>query len=183
MVVGSRLRATRALLVKEYSKNEQETVTSLLHNIGPQISINSPLHKLPCLLQNRLTQGDAFYYLDRTQQSACHFERNVAGLCSDLLAETQREYEFYQGLKFVYQTVVNSKKDEEPRITRNKSAAEFARVFSKTRYIIKGEEFLPDSSGHIFIMNHLVSHPQTSQWFRVFTGYPFCECHDLTKKI
>lgn len=158
-IIGSRLRSTRALLMGQYTGNEQATVSSLLHNIGPQLSINSPLHKVPYLLKNRNTQEDAFDYLDRTQQRGGPFEKNVAGLCSDILIETKKESEFYRGLQSIYQLVVTSNKNETPQTIRNKSARQFADLFSRTRYQIKGEQHLPKSGGHIFILNHLISHP------------------------
>jgi CRP-like cAMP-binding protein len=158
-IIGSRLRATRALLINQHTGNELKTVSSLLHNLGPQLVINSSLHKVPYLLQNRATQENAFQYLDHAQQEGCQFENNVAGLCNDILIETKRECDFYKGLKSIYQMVATANKHEDPQQLRNSSAAEFARVFSNTRYIIQGEHHLPDTTGHIFILNHLVSHP------------------------
>ena len=158
-IIGSRLRATRALIINQYTGNEVKTVSSLLHNLGPQLAIRSPLHKVPYLLKNRATQEDAFQYLDRAQQEGSQLENNVAGLCSDILIETKRECGFYKGLQSIYQMVVTANKHEAPQQLRNSSADEFAKVFSNTRFIIQGEDHLPDTTGHIFILNHLVSHP------------------------
>lgn len=158
-IIGSRLRATRALIINQHTRNEVKTVSSLLHNLGPQLVISSPLHKVPYLLKNRATQEDAFQYLDRAQQEGSQLENNVAGLCSDILMETKRECELYKGLQSIYRMVAAANKNEDPRQLRNNSAAEFARVFSNTRYITQGEHHLPDTTGHIFILNHLVSHP------------------------
>jgi len=158
-IIGSRLRTTRALLINQYTGNEFKTVSSLLHNLGPQLAINSALHKVPYLLQNRATQENAFQYLDHAQQEGSQFENNVAGLCNDILIETKRECDFYKGLKSIYQMVATANKNNDPQQLRNSSAAEFARVFSNTRHIIQGEHHLPDTAGHIFILNHLVSHP------------------------
>jgi len=158
-VIGSRLRSTRAVLINQYTGNEKDTVSSLLHNIGPQLTIDSPLHKVSYLLNNRNTQEDAFHYIDRAQLRGNPLENNVAGLCSDILTETRKESQFYKGLSSIYQMVVTANITETPQSIRNKSAREFANVFSHTRYRIKGEHYLPKSSGHIFILNHLVSHP------------------------
>ncbi|WP_455202330.1 cyclic nucleotide-binding domain-containing protein [Kaarinaea lacus] len=158
-IIGSRLRATRALLINQYTGSEYNTITSLLHNLGPQLAINSPLHKVPYLLKTRVTQEDAFHYLDRAQQESNQLENNVASLCSDILLETRRECDFYKGLKAIYQMVTTARISEDPQSIRNLSAAEFAKVFANTRYIIQGEQHLPETGGHIFILNHLVSHP------------------------
>lgn len=156
---SNQLLASRALLIRQHTQNEQSAVSSLLHNLGPKISIESPLNKIPYLLKNRATQEDAFSYLQQARQQGCLFEKNVAGLCSDLLVETRREFDFYKGLHSIYQMVINADKTEEPRSIRNKSAKKFFDIFSKTRHLIMGEQNLPDTSGHIFILNHLVSHP------------------------
>lgn len=156
---SNKLLAARALLIRQHTQNEQSTVSSLLHNLGPKISIESPLNKIPYLLKNRVTQEDAFLYLQQARQHGCLFEQNVASLCSDLLVETRREFDFYKGLHAIYQMVINADNAEEPRSIRNKSAKKFFDIFSKTRHLLIGEQNLPNSSGHIFIANHLVSHP------------------------
>lgn len=158
-IIGSRLRATRALLIRQHTRNEQETVACLFHNLGPYLANNSPLHKVPYLLGHRITQEDAFYHLAQVKREGNPFEKNVAGLCEDLLVETRKEFEFHKGLRSIYHMVVNSSRKENPQNIRNKSAAEFAKVFQNTRYLIRGEQYLPHTAGHIFILNHLVSHP------------------------
>lgn len=158
-LIGNRLRAIRALLIRQQTRSELTTITSLFHNVGPQLSISSALHKVPYLLVNRATQEDAFSYLLHAKQNGSQFEKNIAALSLDLLTETQTDTEFYKGLRSIYQMVVTAKQDDTPQKLRNQSAAEFAKVFSKTRYVIRGEHYLPKTAGHIFIMNHLVSHP------------------------
>jgi len=158
-IIGNRLRAIRALLIRQQTRSELVTVSSLIHNVGPQLGIASPLHKVPHLLTNRATQEDAFSYLDHANRNGSQFEKNIAGLSLDLLTETRKETDFYHGLRSIYQMVVTAKKGEAPQKIRNKSAVEFSRVFSNTRYVVRGEQHLPDTTGHIYIMNHLVSHP------------------------
>ncbi|WP_455222702.1 cyclic nucleotide-binding domain-containing protein [Kaarinaea lacus] len=179
-LIGNRLRAIRALLIRQQTRSELATITSLFHNVGPQLGITSPLHKVPYLLVNRATQEDAFSYLEHAKLNGSQFEKNIAALCLDLLTETRKETEFYQGLRSIYQIVVTAKKDEIPQKLRNRSAAEFAKVFSKTRYLILGEHHLPDSPGHIFIMNHLVSHP----YHKLPNGFEFSlDTHFISSMI
>jgi len=158
-LIGNRLRAIRALLIRQQTRSELTTITSLFHNVGPQLSISSPLHKVPYLLVNRATQEDAFSYLQQAKQNGSQFEKNIAALSLDLLTETHKDTEFYKGLRSIYQMVVTANQDDSPQKLRNQSAAEFVKVFSRTRYVIRGEHYLPKTTGHIFIMNHLVSHP------------------------
>ena len=168
-IIGNRLRAIRALLIRQQTRSELITVSSLFHNVGPQLGIASPLHKVPYLLTNRATQEDAFSYLDHAFRNGSQFEKNIAGLSLNLLTETRKETEFYNGLRSIYQMVVTAKKSEAPQKIRNKSAVEFSKVFSNTRYEIRGEQYLPDTTGHIYIMNHLVSHP----YHKLSNGFEF----------
>jgi len=177
---SNQLLTSRALLIRQHTQNEQSAVSSLLHNLGPKISIESRLNKIPYLLKNRATQEDAFSYLEQAQQQDCLFEKNIAGLCSDLLVETRREFNFYKGLHAIYQMVVNADKTEEPRSIRNKSAKKFFDIFSKTRHLIMGEQNLPNNSGHIFILNHLVSHP----YHKLPNGFEFSlDTHFISSMI
>ena len=177
---SNQLLASRAQLIRRHTQNEQSTVSSLLHNLGPKISIESPLNKIPHLLTNRATQEDAFSYLAQARQQGCLFEKNIAGLCSDLLVETRREFDFYQGLCSIYQMVVNADKTESPQTIRNKSAKKFSAIFSKTRHLIVGEHNLPNRSGHIFILNHLVSHP----YHKLPNGFEFSlDTHFISSMI
>lgn len=179
-IIGSRLRATRALIINKHTKSEQATVSSLLHNVGPQLGIDSPLHKVPYLLRSKVTQEDSFRYIDRMQQEGSQFEKNVAGLCSDILRETRREYEFYNGLRSIYKLVVNSSKSEDPVAIRNKSATAFTSLFGSVRHNVKGEENLPENAGHIFVMNHLISHPS----HQLANGFEFAlDTHFLSAMI
>ena len=158
-LIGNQLRSTRVQLINQQYEDECFSVSSLLQQTAPQLSVSSLLHYVPHLLENRLTQAEGFRYLEHTKEQGNALEKNLAGICLDLLAETHRECKYYEGLLRVYETVVTAPVEEPPEQVRCRCDTEIANALQEVRYIIKGEENLPDEPGHIFILNHLVTHP------------------------
>ena len=158
-LIGNQLRSTRAQLTNQQYKDECFSVRSLLQQTAPQLSVSSLLHNVPHLLGNRLTQADAFRCLEQVKEQGNALEKNLAGICLDLLAETQRECKYYEGLLRVYESVVNAPAEEPPEQVRGRCDTAIENALQEVRYIIKGQENLPDEPGHIFILNHLVNHP------------------------
>jgi len=158
-LLGNHLRSSRAQLINQIYDNEVFNITGILEQAAPQLAVTSGLHKVPHLLENRLTQGDAFRCLELAQSRGTPLEKNLAGLCLDILQETRSEFKFYQGIQQVYQSVVDLPPETDAKQSRKDSAALFREAFKHVRYRMSGEENLPDRPGHIFILNHLVSHP------------------------
>ena len=158
-LLGNQLRSSRAQLINQKYDNEVFNITGILAQAAPQLAVTSSLHKVPHLLDNRLTHGDAFRCLEMSQARGAALEKNLAGLCLDILQETRSEWKFFQGLKQVYQSVADFPADTDTRQVRRHNTAMFRDIFEHVRYRISGEEHLPERPGHIFILNHLVSHP------------------------
>jgi len=73
-VIGNRLRSTRIRLVAKRYDKEALAVRALLDQSAESLHVTSPLHKIPYLLDNRLTLADAFHTLGLVQahgDSAC----------------------------------------------------------------------------------------------------------------
>ena len=158
-IVGDRLRATRTRLIARRYDNVVVAIRDLLDQSGPRLSVASPLHRLPYHLEHRLTLPDAFQILDALRRQGDQVERDLAGLCADLLVRARRELEFYQQLQAIYQSVAGAAPRADPEEVRLKSTLAFRRLFVGTRHRIEGWEHLPERPGHIFIMNHLGYHP------------------------
>lgn len=158
-LMGNQLRSSRVQLVNQIYDDELFNIRGILKQAVPQLSVTSSLHKVPHLLENRLCHGDAFRCLELAQVEGTALEKNLAGLCLDVLTETKTEWQFYQGLQQVYQAVTEAPPEQDASSLRKLNADCFREAFTKIRYLIKGEEHLPDTPGHIFILNHLVSHP------------------------
>jgi CRP/FNR family transcriptional regulator, cyclic AMP receptor protein len=59
-VLGNRLRESRIRLVASRYEKEALAIRALLDQSAAQLSVTSPLHKLPIYLESRLTLSDAF---------------------------------------------------------------------------------------------------------------------------
>jgi len=158
-VIGDRLRATRLRLVARRYDDVVVAIRDLLAQGGAQLSVTSPLHKLPHYLEHRVTLADAFHTLDLLRLHGDQVERDLAALCTDVLERVQQELRLYQQLQAIYEVVAGAPPTMGPEEVRRRSMLEFRRLFAGTRHRIVGWEHLPARPGHIVIMNHLQNHP------------------------
>ena len=157
-LVASHLRAARAVFISRHFTQERLAIRNLLEQSCTQLSVNSPLHRLPHLLDSHLTLGDAFALLDRMTGSSDALERSLAQLGQDMLGEVQREHEFYEALRQVYHAVVTAPREMPARDVRKLCAQGFRSAFRRMRYVVEGEHNLPAEPGNIFVFNHLKNH-------------------------
>lgn len=157
-LVGSHLRAARAVFISRHFAQERLAIRNLLEQSCTLLSVNSPIHRLPHMLDSHLTLGDAFGLLDRMTDSADALERSLAQLCEDMLGEVKREHDFFEALRQVYHAVVTAPPEMPARDVRKLCARGFREAFGRMRYVIEGEHHLPDAPGQIFIFNHLKNH-------------------------
>ncbi|MEW8507863.1 MAG: cyclic nucleotide-binding domain-containing protein [Candidatus Thiodiazotropha sp.] len=158
-LIGNRLRMARTQLIARRYQKETLAVTALLEQNADTLHVTSPLYKIPYLLQNRLTLSDAFGTLELIRNHGeDENERNLARLSLDILDKVHDELHFYQGLQRIYESVANAPAEQPSREVRHHCMQAFQTLFQQTRYILAGEEHLPDSPGHFIIMNHLENH-------------------------
>ena len=155
---STHLRAARALFISRRFEKEKLAISNLLEQSCTQLSVHSPLHVLPHLLQHQLTVGDAFAVLGQMKASADALERGLAETCEDLLGEVKREHEFFEALRRVYDAVVTAPPQMPASDVRKLCARGFRDAFRRVRHVVEGERNLPDTPGHIFIFNHLKNH-------------------------
>ncbi len=161
-VLGNRLRETRTRLVAQRYDTEIVAIQSLLDQSSEVLHVDSPLHKIPYYLRNRLTVADAFQALEIVKAHGDTHEQDLAGLCLEILQQVRKELTLYQDLQHVYETVVSAPADTPAEEIRNRCCEEFVKLYEKLDYVIQGNENLPDQPGHIFIMNHLFNHPDNT---------------------
>ena len=159
--ISSRLRFTRVRLVARHYGEEVMAMRTLLDQAAESLPVTSPLHKIPYLLENRLTLSDAFHALELTRAHGDPTERNLAELALELLQDVHRELELYQGLQKTYEAVANAPAGTAPEEVRRRSMEAFSELFGRLSYRIRGENHLPESPGNIVIMNHLENHVNT----------------------
>lgn len=159
--ISSRLRFTRVRLVAQRYGQEVLAMRTILDQAAESLPVSSPLHKIPYLLENRLTLADAFHALELTRAHGDPTERNLAALSLEVLQDVHRELQLYQGLQRAYEAVANAPADASPERVRGRSMQAFGELFGKLSYRISGEENLPATPGNIVIMNHLENHMDT----------------------
>lgn len=161
-VLGNRLRETRIRLVAQRYQKEVTAIQTLLDQSAAQLRVDSPLHKIPYYLQNRLTIADAFRTLELVTAHGDQDEQNLASLALEILQHVRKELRLYQDLQQVYEIVASAPADMPAREIRKRCCKKFIKLFERLDCIIEGEEKLPDEPGHIFIMNHLFNHPDNT---------------------
>lgn len=160
-VIGSRLRFTRVRLVARRYREDLLAVRALLEQSAETLPVTSALHKIPYLLENRLTLADAFHALELIRNHGDADERNLAELCLEVLQNLHRELDFYQGLQAAYEAVANAPDGLTAEQVRRRSMEAFTRLFGTVDHRIAGEENLPPRPGLLVIMNHLENHMDT----------------------
>jgi 1-acyl-sn-glycerol-3-phosphate acyltransferase/CRP-like cAMP-binding protein len=160
-IIRSRLRFIRVRLVANRYHTEIKAMRVLLDQAAESLHVSSPLHKVPYLLENRLTLSDAFHTLELTRAHGDPVERDLAELSLEILQDVHKELEFYQGLQNTYEVVANAPEGTSPEDIRRRSMEAFSQLFARLSWRIEGEERLPQHAGNIVIMNHLENHMET----------------------
>jgi len=161
-VLGARVRAARLRLVARRYDAEVVAIRALIEEYGEDLSLGSPVHKLPHYLQSRLTLPDAFTVLDELHASADPTERTLADVIAEILEDVRHELRVYSRLQGIYELVAGAPDDVDHEALRAESCRRFIELFEDTRHVIRGEENLPEGGGHIVVMNHLVNHIDNS---------------------
>ena len=161
-VLGNRLRETRIRLVARRYEKEAMAIRTLLDQSAELLHVDSPLHKIPYYLKNRLTVADAFQALELVRARGDEHEQDLAAHALEILEQVRVELTLYQDLQHVYEVVASAPASMPAGDIRKRCCQEFVKLFNRLDYVIEGEENLPDNSGHIFIMNHLFNHPDNT---------------------
>lgn len=156
-LLGGRLRETRMRLVARRYEDELIAIRALIDQNSEELRVDSPLHKLPVFLSNRATVPDAIEAMRLLTVEGDELERSLAASCLDLMDNITRELAIFRNLQSIYQHVAGADDQAPPEQLRNDCASRFSELFQHTTYVIQGAENLPDSSGHIFVMNHLTN--------------------------
>ncbi len=155
-LLGSRLRETRMRMVARRYDDEVIAIRALIDQHAEELSVSSPLHKLPHFLQNRVTVPDAITAMELLAVDGDAVERSLAVSCLDLMVKIRRELALYQQLQAVYQDVAGTAPGTDPAEVRRRCSRAFVELFEQTDYVIEGLERLPERpGGHLVIMNHL----------------------------
>ncbi|MEP4533255.1 MAG: cyclic nucleotide-binding domain-containing protein [Cyclobacteriaceae bacterium] len=157
-LIGHQLQAIRARFISLKFNREIIAINNLIEQNSTNLDLWSPLHKVPHLLQNKLTIENAIQILKTLRNDGDAIERNISSLCLDTISEVSKELNFYSGLVNVFQSVVKAPPELLASDVRKICAESFSEVFKNANVEIDGWENLPEESGNIFIYNHLRNH-------------------------
>jgi len=157
-LISHQLQAIRARIIASRLNHEVVAISNLIDQNSARLTLTSPLHKIPHLLDNKLTVTDAIDTLENLKEHGTSLEKTVALSSLDILEGIRKEQQFYKGLVNVYNSVVGAPKDLPAEQVRKISATAYMKIFDHQEHIIKGQENLPEKSGNIFIYNHLRNH-------------------------
>ncbi len=157
-LISHQLQAIRARIIASRLNHEVVAISNLIDQNSARLTLTSPLHKIPHLLDNKLTVTDAIDTLEHLKEHGTSLEKTAALSSLDILEGIRKEQQFYKGLVNVYNSVVGAPKDLPAEQVRKISATAYMKIFDHQDHIIKGQENLPDKSGNIFIYNHLRNH-------------------------
>ncbi|HEU5314306.1 MAG TPA: cyclic nucleotide-binding domain-containing protein [Candidatus Udaeobacter sp.] len=183
-VLGNRLREARIRLVASRYEEEALAIRALLEESASELSVTSPLHKLPIYLESRLTLSDAFQTLELLRNHGDPLEASLARMCLEILKNVRKELDVYRRLQQIYEAVSAAPEDATPEEVRRRCCMGFCRLFERVDHIIEGEENLPAETGHIFVMNHLANHPENTlpNDFQLTLDTHFVSCMVLSPK-
>jgi CRP-like cAMP-binding protein len=159
--LGHRVREARFRLIARRYQQEVVAIRTLLAQHQHQLSLGSPLRKIPVYLENRLTLADAVHTLELVHAHGDRVERNLAGLCLDVMERIRRELQVYRQMQVIYERAVMAPAEWDAGRVRRQNCEDFERLLAYVRLVTRGAEHLPPAGrpGHIFILNHLANHP------------------------
>ena len=157
-LVGNQLQMSHSRYQSLLDNQSQISVEQLIDVNASRIPLASPLQVIPHLLKDPSTHHIAFSSLHELQRNGTRQEKHLASICLDLLVKEERELAFMQSVAEVYETVSYGNPDNAEE-NRKLCAEKTREVFKHISLHFEGQENLPDSSGNIFIYNHLVNDP------------------------
>ena len=104
----------------------------------------SPLHKIPHLLDDKLTVGDALDTLEHLKSKGSALEKNIANTAWELLEEIRKEHDFYNGRVNVYNSVVKAPEQLPPDEIRKTNALEYQKLFDAGITVVATSNVVPD---------------------------------------
>lgn len=157
--------------VQQDSSSEPEVaaVETTLANNQARLPVASDLFKLPYLLRNQLTVGNAFAVLGRVMATGRYHERMLAAQCHELMDNLAAEHAFYQAILDLCEQVSNADESlavEDVRALGDRLATE---AFANLDCRVINSERLPGRGAQIVIMNHIAC----PEYYQLPNGYHF----------
>jgi CRP-like cAMP-binding protein len=148
---------------------EITAVKAILEQNQGRIPVTSELHKVPHLLNHRLTVANALACLNTVRETGRYQERAISRTCVDLLGGIRAELHFYRDVLAAYTRVADAPGDTDETLLRALCDEDLARAFGHLRTEIHGLDNLPRRPGNVVIVNHL----SCPAYYELPNGYHF----------
>lgn len=158
-LINNQLRAVRTRLIATQFNEELLVASTLINSNSTKLTVHSPLHAVPILLEDKLTIPKAIEILHETEIKGIGPEKNLASLCLDNLHQTQKESNFYRALQDIYSSVAESDEKKSTAEIQLDCVKACRTAFSIPSIYIHGLENMPQERGCVFIYNHLLNEP------------------------
>ena len=134
---------------------EVEAIESTLINNQAMLPVTSDLFKLPSLLRNQLTVGNAFATLGHVQATGRYHERLLAAQCQELAGNLAAEHAFYQAILDTCEQVSSVDDSMAPEDVRTLCDRLATDAFEHLDCRVDNLERIPERGGYIVIINHM----------------------------
>lgn len=183
-LIGHQLQAIRTRIIASKFNHEIVAIGNLIDQNSARLDLSSPIHKIPHLLEDKVTVGDALKILEQLKEEGTTLEKNISITSLDILEEIRKEHQFYTGLVKVYTSVIKAPGSADSDVVRKINAQAYQELFEQQDYVVSGVENLPEESGNIFIYNHLRNHPYNTlpNQFQITLDSHFISAMILMKK-
>ena len=157
--------------VQEQTSSDPEVtaIETTLANNQARLPVTSDLFKLPSLLRNQLTVGNAFAVLGRVQATGRYHERTLAAQCHELMDNLAAEHAFYQAILDLCDQVSNADESLDVEDVRALGDRLAKQAFAHLDCRVINAERLPTRGAQIVIMNHLAC----PEYYQLPNGYHF----------
>lgn len=151
------------------SEPEVTAVETTLANNQARLPVTSDLFKIPYLLRNQLTVGNAFAVLGRVQATGRYHERVLAAQCQELTENLAAEHAFYQAVLDICDQVSGADESLAAEEVRNLGDRLAVDAFANLDCRVSGLDKLPANGAQIIVMNHLAC----PEYYQLPNGYHF----------
>ncbi len=158
-------------LIQDEASAEPEiaAIVATLANNQARLPVTSNLFKLPYLLRNQLTVGNAFATLKHVQETGAYHERLLAAQCREMADNLAAEHAFYQAIVQATDEVSSIDDSVTPEDARMLCDRLVTEAFEHLDCRVDNLERLPERGGYILIINHM----QCPEHYMLPNGYHF----------
>ncbi len=155
MRIAGLIGAVELVQDEDSAEPEVAAIVATLANNQARLPVTSNLFKIPYLLRNQLTVGNAFATLKHVQETGAYHERLLAAQCREMADNLAAEHAFYQAIVHVTDEVSSGDDSTTPEDARRLCDKLATEAFEHLDCRVENLERIPERGGYIVIINHM----------------------------